>query len=105
MWTIAWGIVLGVLLLFGGLIGLSLVVNFFRWLSDIPGNIRGRRIHAHNALLAKHGLSPYDLTPEQSKARWEGAFIDPKDVKPRVRPEGRDGKVNVKEWERYTEGW
>ena len=64
-----------------------------------------RRSHAHNALLATHGLSPYDLTPEQLQARSDGAFIDPKDVKPRVRPQGRHGKVDVDERERSEIGW
>lgn len=85
MWTIAGGIVLGVVLLFVGLILISLVVNFFRWVSDLGDDMRAKRIHAHNALLAKHGLSPHDLTPQQSAARYRGKWIDPRDVKPRGR--------------------
>jgi cold shock protein len=34
MWTIAWGIVLGVLLLVGGLIALLLIVYLFRWIFE-----------------------------------------------------------------------
>jgi hypothetical protein len=58
MWTIAGGIVLGVVLLFVALILISLVVNFFRWVSDVGDDMRAKRIHAHDALLAKHGLNP-----------------------------------------------
>lgn len=85
MWTIAGGIVLGVVLLFLGLVAISLIVNFFRWISDLGDDMRAKKIGAHNALLAKHGLSPSDLTPEQLAARYRGQWIDPKDVKPRRR--------------------
>ena len=85
MWTIAGGIVLALVLLFLGLIMLVLVVGFFRWIWDLPATLRAKKIHAHNALLAKHGLSPYDLTSEQLAARYRGEWIDPKDVTPRNR--------------------
>jgi hypothetical protein len=82
MWTIAGGIVLGVVLLFLGLVAISLIVNFFRWISDLGDDMRNKKIAAHNALLAKHGLSPSHLTSEQLAARYRGKWIDPKDVKP-----------------------
>ena len=83
MWTIAGGIILSIVLLILGLLGLSLIVNFFRWIVDLPSTMKAKKIHAHNALLAEHGLSPSDLTSEQIHARWQGKWIDPKDVKPR----------------------
>ena len=85
MWTIAGGIILAVGLLLAGVILLCLTGGFFRWIWDIPSTMRAKRIHAHNALLAKHGLSPYDLSSEQLAARYRGEWIDPKDVKSRNR--------------------
>lgn len=82
MWTIAGGIILAVVLLIAGLITLAVITGIVRWLVDLPEEMRAKRIHAHNALLAKHGLCPSDLTSEQLMARYRGKWIDPKDVKP-----------------------
>lgn len=84
MWKIAGGIILAVVLLIAGLVASALLVSLVRWLLDLPGEMRAKKIRMHNALLAEHGLSPSDLTPEQLVARYRGEWIDPSEVKPRI---------------------